>query len=177
MRDAKESAPREAQAEETDVDAEPTESLIELLLEPPQAEAAPLAEPARIDGVLVGRVVAVEPEALVAFDGGARPGVPARVMTVLVAEDVGAEVALLFEGGDPRRPVVMGKMAKRPAAPVVITDDGERVHIAADKTLVISCGEASITLTREGKVLIKGAYVSSRATGTHRIQGGNVEIN
>jgi hypothetical protein len=42
---------------------------------------------------------------------------------------------------------------------------------------VLRCGEASLTLTREGKILLRGTYLSSRATGVHRIQGGTVEIN
>ena len=39
------------------------------------------------------------------------------------------------------------------------------------------CGEASITLTRAGKVLIRGAYVLSRSSGANRIKGAAVEIN
>jgi len=43
--------------------------------------------------------------------------------------------------------------------------------------LVLRCGRASITLTAAGKVLIEGAYVSSRSTGVNRIKGGSVQIN
>ena len=42
---------------------------------------------------------------------------------------------------------------------------------------MLRCGKASITLTREGKVLIKGAYLSSRSSGVNRIKGGSVQIN
>lgn len=38
-------------------------------------------------------------------------------------------------------------------------------------------GAASITLRRNGEVVIKGTYVETSATGTHRIKGGSVEIN
>ncbi|MEW5071937.1 hypothetical protein AB1P14_09365, partial [Pseudomonas aeruginosa] len=38
-------------------------------------------------------------------------------------------------------------------------------------------GKASITLTRAGKVIIRGAYLSSRSTGVNRIKGGSVQIN
>jgi hypothetical protein len=55
--------------------------------------------------------------------------------------------------------------------------DGERLVLTADKEIVLRCGEASITLTKAGKILIKGAYVLSRSSGTNRIQGGSVEIN
>lgn len=63
--------------------------------------------------------------------------------------------------------------AKLPAIEV----DGERIVLSAEKEIVLQCGEASITLTRSGKIIIRGAYVSSRSTGVNRIQGGSVEIN
>ena len=55
--------------------------------------------------------------------------------------------------------------------------DGDRLILTAHEQIVLRCGEASITLTRAGKVLIKGAYVVSRSTGMNRIQGGVVHIN
>ena len=55
--------------------------------------------------------------------------------------------------------------------------DGRRVEINAEQEIVLRCGEASITLTRAGKILIRGEYVLSRSTGVNRIQGGAVEIN
>ena len=42
---------------------------------------------------------------------------------------------------------------------------------------MIECGSASITLTRAGKVLIRGHYVQSRATGVNSLKGGSVELN
>ena len=95
---------------------------------------------------------------------------------------VGRQVAVMLADGDPARPVILGLVA----APVPSTDtgipanvvvDGERVIIAAEREVVIQCGEASITLTRAGKVLIRGTYLSSRSTGANRIRGGSVELN
>ena len=37
--------------------------------------------------------------------------------------------------------------------------------------------DARITLPREGKILLRGTYVSSRSSGVHRIHGAAVEIN
>jgi hypothetical protein len=49
--------------------------------------------------------------------------------------------------------------------------------MTAREQLVLRCGAASITLTRDGKVLIQGAYVSHRSSGVMRIKGGSVQIN
>src|SRR4051812_15153812 len=53
----------------------------------------------------------------------------------------------------------------------------ERIEICAEKEIVLRCGKASITLTRSGKILIRGTYVLSRSSGAQRIQGASVQIN
>jgi hypothetical protein len=60
---------------------------------------------------------------------------------------------------------------------VEATADGKRVTLTADKEIELRCGKASITLTRAGKVLIRGAYLLSRSSGVNRIKGGSVQIN
>jgi len=148
---------------------EATSELLDLVLAPPAKE------PRTIEGVLVGRLVSVDPPRVV-FAGSDAEGVLARAMSA--ALEVGAEVALLFEAGDSTRPVILGPMAKAAkSAPIEIEADGEKVEVEAKEQLVLRCGEASITLTKEGKILLRGVYISSRAAGVHRIQGGSVEIN
>ena len=95
-----------------------------------------------------------------------------------------AAVVLMFEGGDPARPIVMGvlrgaKAGRWRSAPaqVEVDADGERMIVSAKEQLVLRCGKASITLTKAGKVLIEGAYVLSRSTGVNRIKGGSVQLN
>ena len=172
-----EAAEPEAGPEATDEQetAEPT--LLELLATEPPASPPQLAS--RIDGVVVGRVASVdESEVRVTFAGAPERGFPARVTAPLAAEDRGREVALMFEGGDPRRPIVMGKLVSPLAGPrTEAAADGRRVEIQAEEEIVLRCGESSITLTRAGKILIRGAYVLSRSSGVNRIQGGSVEIN
>lgn len=55
--------------------------------------------------------------------------------------------------------------------------DGKRVVITGEEEVELRCGEASITLSKSGKLVIRGASVETRARGTNRIKGGSVQIN
>jgi len=179
---------RQAQVERAEGDSEPgssseeqdaAPSLLELILaQDDAASAPPLAS--RVDGVVVGRILSVDASGAlrVTFAGAPDHGFAARAMTTVTKEDEGREVALMFEEGDPRRPVVMGKIVSPLAAgQTEAAANGRRVEINAEEEIVLRCGESSITLTRAGKIVIRGAYVLSRSSGVNRIQGGSVEIN
>lgn len=58
----------------------------------------------------------------------------------------------------------------------VMVDD-KRIEIEGQDEVVLRCGKASITLRRNGRVVIRGTYVESRASGTNRIKGSSVLIN
>lgn len=96
---------------------------------------------------------------------------------------IGRDVLVLFEGGDTRRPIIVGVIepaALQPAAPsppTIQVDGAERQLIEAEREIVLRCGDASITLTRAGKVIIKGNYVLSRSTGYNKIKGAAIDIN
>lgn len=51
------------------------------------------------------------------------------------------------------------------------------IVIEAGDELTLRCGEASIRITRDGRVVIRGEHILSRARGTNRIKGGSVAIN
>jgi hypothetical protein len=110
--------------------------------------------------------------------------------------DIGCELALAFQNGDPSKPLILGKIQNPPAEsetpsadqaelflpqadqdPLQATIDSERIVFQADKEIVLKCGKSSITLTRAGKVLIRGAFLLSRSSGVNRIKGGSVQIN
>lgn len=55
--------------------------------------------------------------------------------------------------------------------------DGRRVVLEGTEEVVLKCGEASITLKKDGKVILKGAYIETRSTGLNRIKGASVKIN
>lgn len=140
------------------------------------------ATPTRVDGVVIGVLLDVPtPDApVVAFPGcPGETGLAARTTTALCRDDIGAQVALMFEAGDPARPLVIGRIQRLPAnaSPAVAHVDGERLEFSAKQEIVLRCGKASITLTRAGKVIIRGTYLSSRSSGVNRIKGGSVQIN
>jgi hypothetical protein len=96
---------------------------------------------------------------------------------------LGAEVALAFPSGNSEQPLILGLLetanvqAPSSSQPLQATVDSDRLELTADREIVLRCGKASITLTRAGKVLIRGAYVLSRSSGVNRIKGGSVQIN
>ena len=141
----------------------------------------------KIDGVVIGLFLSINEagEPLVAFPGNPlATAIPARSTTHLDKEDVGKEIALLFEGGNPLQPLIIGKIhhanaeqqtqvAEQTSAEL----DGEHIVLSAKQTITLKCGKASITLTKAGKIILRGAYVLSRSSGVNRIKGGSVQIN
>ncbi len=139
--------------------------------------------PARIEGIVIGRLVAIDEDgrARVSWPGCEPEGAPAKVFCPLSPDHIGREVALTFELGDPERPMVMGALntelsaAAKPSPQAVA--DGERLVFSAEREIELRCGDASIILTRGGKVIIRGAYVHTQSSGLHRILGAAVKIN
>jgi len=158
--------------------------LLSALLAGPVASAAPH----RIFGVIVGELVGMSDEGrtpLVVYPG--QPGsaaIAARSVVDLHGAHIGKPVVLVFEGGASGVPIVLGVIRAADAWPldqkpgqVEVEADGERLTVTAKEELVLRCGEASITLTKAGKVLIHGRYISSRSSGVNRVKGGSVHIN
>lgn len=131
-------------------------------------------------GVLIGRLVVLADDGPWVRVDPQGPPVRARSTVELSDGDVDLEFVIAFDGGDSRRPLILGRVLAAPAVPrqvVYAHSDGERLVLSARERIVIECGSASITLTRAGKVLIRGHYVQSRATGVNSLKGGSVELN
>ena len=120
---------------------------------------------------------------------GASPGelMTARAAVPLRRAHVGATVLVLHEDGDWMRPIVVGVLQEGvepsaprlslASAPVQVQVDDERMVLSAEREIVLRCGEASITLTRAGKVIIRGSYILSRSSGYNKIKGAAIDIN
>ncbi|MGC3999325.1 MAG: hypothetical protein QM767_18545 [Anaeromyxobacter sp.] len=63
----------------------------------------------------------------------------------------------------------------RPPAEAVV--DGRRVVLEGQDEVVLRCGKASITLRRNGRIVLRGVQVETSASGLQRIKGGRIEIN
>jgi hypothetical protein len=140
-------------------------------------------------GTLVG--FARSGAARVTVGEGSAACLEARSCVTFEAADVGRRVVLIFEAGEPESPIVLGVL-KSDVVPLngevesevdasrvkkEVELDGKMVELTAQDTLTLRCGKASITLARDGKIVIRGMHVVTHAEGVNRIKGGSVQLN
>lgn len=120
----------------------------------------------------------------------ARTTVPLDASTAEGAIERGQEVLLVFEAERSDRPIIVGLLQEpgRGESRVEVKDalanqkleavvDGRSVVFDAKDEIVLRCGEASITLRRNGRIVVRGTHVETRSKGVNRIKGGVVRIN
>ena len=135
----------------------------------------------RIEGVVIGLFLGFGEDApLVVFPGNPREtAVAARSLAELTSDMIGAEGALLFQDGDPGRPLIVGRIVdpqQRSNIPHIIRD-GEQMRITANERIELRCGKATIVMEKDGHITIRGTYVTSHASAANRIRGGSVNLN
>lgn len=171
------------------------------LFTPEQTAEPPVVSPGEI---VIGEITGIDSQGqpLVTYPNNpsAQPQTALSTIGITAALN-GRKVALLFAKGDPRSPVIMGIIHnplqelivayathekvqaetktsdEKPLKVDDLTVDGRRIVLEGREEVVIKCGEASITLTKAGKILIHGNYVLSRSSGVNRIMGGSVQVN
>ena len=144
----------------------------------------PAATTPALPAVCIGHLVAYTDEHGPVIDYPGNPGgpTPARLLIALDVPTLRSAAAgrrscaLFFERGDPRLPLIVG-FVEPPAPTQSATIDGKRIVLTGEEEVELRCGEASISLKKNGKLVIPGAYVETRAKGTNRIKGGSVQIN
>ena len=135
---------------------------------------------------------------LVDYEGNEHGPLPCRSTVALTTDQLQQAVAqrqgavLLFDKSDPTLPLVVGLLQPENGTPnidlILQSDpgagqpmearvDGRRVVVEGSEEIVLRCGEASITMRRDGKIVIKGTHLLSRSRWTNRIKGGSVQIN
>ncbi len=140
----------------------------------------------------IGRLAGSAPSGDVAVRIGTGSPTPARLMAGLRSNELsrptmqGREVLVMFEQGDPGKPIILGLLADPLEEMIELSEsqgqkevvlDGKRVKLEGQEEVVLKCGEGSITLRKDGKIIMKGTHLLSRATGPNRIKGGSVQIN
>ncbi len=151
-----------------------------------------------INGLRTGRIVGIDSTGIVRVDyhGNIRGPLPARMGKSAKErlernpDPETAQVLLFFEEGDPAKPVIFDLLEQQISLvrPAIVEDvqmdideditiDGKSINFNAKDQIVLRCGKASITLTKAGKIIIRGAYLLNRSSGVNRIKGGSVQIN
>ncbi len=162
--------------------------LLRPLIESSPTKTKQPVSPTDPSGIIIGELIGMADEGrtpLICYPG--QPGTAAlhaRATVDLHSAHIGRQVVLMFEEKDLTKPIIMGvlqedkgsALEQRPSQ-VEVDADGERMIVTAKEQLVLRCGKASITLTKAGKVIIKGKYVLSRSSGVNRIKGGSVQLN
>ncbi|TIT01896.1 DUF6484 domain-containing protein [Mesorhizobium sp.] len=135
----------------------------------------------RIEGVAIGILIGFDAGLpLVVFTGNPQEtAVSARSLTELNSAMIGAEVALLFQEGNPLRPLIVGRIvepARKSSTPHVVRD-GETVQIVGEERIELRCGKATIVMEKDGHITIRGTYLTSHASAANRIRGGSINLN
>jgi Domain of unknown function (DUF6484) len=170
-------------------EASSLDPLRQLLDGPANLNESPKYETGPFGGVVVGELLGIRDQGrtpIVSYRerSGAIAAVAARSIVDLQAIHIGKQVVLMFEDADPARPIILGALRSDQRVPfetrpgrVEVDADGERLIFSARETLVLQCGNASITLTKDGKVVLRGTHLTTHASGVNRIKGGSVQIN
>jgi hypothetical protein len=101
------------------------------------------------------------------------PGVVATDASVAVGQSV---VVMLDKDG----PVILGLLQPVGQTGISKTQmqvEERRVEISAEDEIVLTCGEASLVMRKNGRILLRGVQIESRAKGLNRVKGGTVAIN
>jgi len=150
--------------------------------------------------IIIGTVTGLDKQGLPLVDFPENTAGQALVAIATLAmnqQHIGRKVALLFTKGDTQSPVIMG-LIHSPLQDMLedfdpsqadsavnieatfdsddVAVDGKRIFEAKEE-IVFKCGESSITLTKSGKIVIRGKYLINHSTGINWIMGGDIQVN
>jgi hypothetical protein len=166
----------------------PDQDVLSSLLAAPAKAARETEGPPRTAAPIVAKMMAfdIDDRPMISYADGLKGELIVAKSTVnLLRSHLGSEVVVVCEAGELRKPIIIGVIQARAGSasaasestPVAISADGQQHLITAEREIVLRCGDASITLTRAGKIILKGKYVLSRSSGVNKIKGAAVDIN
>ncbi len=147
----------------------------------PSAKVKPNTPRAKAGGVIIGEVREVDADGRVWIALPSPWDSPESAFSCLCSiKDLtpGRRVAVMFQDENSSMAVVLGPVVADLQTPVDVAPRKPRtINLEADEEITLRCGKASIQLLKDGSLRIRGKEVLSRASGTNRIRGGNVQIN
>lgn len=167
------------------------------------AEASTNATQSGHSGLLIGKVISINSQGnpMLAYDEQTKAKPVEALTTVpLTPASIGQDVAVSFAQNQGGTPIVMGvirrvlddvlnlDVSKTPSSTEFETEnannqkpeilvDGNKLELSAAEEITLRCGKASITLTKAGKILIKGEHMLNRTSGSYKIKSGSIQLN
>lgn len=158
---------------------------------PAAAVTTAVAEPARepaataAGGIVIGYIAESDHDGCprVVVPGGDDVPLRARSLCLVQAGERGRQCALMYENGDRRQPLILGLLqhpvlaVHAAAGEVTVERRGEELLLQADAAIELRCGDASLRLSADGRVELRGTTLVSHATGLNRIRGASIKLN
>lgn len=156
--------------EQCTVEPTASEMLAELLASPGVSNRQTL-----ITGIIIGTIADISAggDLFVIYNQN-QTAMNSKSLCVISPKDQGRQCALMFENGDPARPIVMG-LLHHPV--LTINTIEEQQDIKAVEKIELQCGKASLTLSADGKIELRGTKITSHSTGLNQIRGASVKLN
>jgi hypothetical protein len=139
-----------------------------------------------LSAVSIGRIVEITAEGRVLVDfpeNRARRPIEARFVSlgafpIDVASLAGASVLMVFEDANPFRPIILGPLFDRISSfPKTPSQSPNNAMVEAQEEILLRCGESSLSMKKDGKIVLKGRTIVSRASRTNKMRGALVAIN
>ncbi|MDZ7591856.1 MAG: DUF6484 domain-containing protein [Rubrivivax sp.] len=150
------------------------------------------ALPGAAPSVRVGRIIGygLDGVPVVDFPGNTRGPVNARILSAVgtvrpVPLPRDTDVVLVFDSGDLSRPIILGALgdASSPGTGIAATAvlsrplEGDTLELLGRKQITLRCGRSSIEMHADGRIVIKGTRLVSRASEVNKIKGAVVALN
>jgi len=133
-----------------------------------------------IDGIRIGKIFSIKEAGQILVDYSDNPFDPlnARALIDVTSDDVDKIVLLSFENNDPKHPIIVGLIRNKAVNTVKdVIVDGKKIVFDAEKEIELRCGKSSLIMRKDGRIVIKGTHLASRASSVNKIKGAAVRIN
>jgi len=100
-----------------------------------------------------------------------------KSISAVTEKDLGNEFLVCFDRGDVTKPILLHKIQTLSLDANTANNAIEKQFISTNGEIKLQCGKASITLTENGKIMLRGTYIVSRSSGANKLKGGSISLN